>query len=691
MILSGLLFYLEDTKAYSDAEDPAARTCTARLPPAATAESSSEIAITSIQTCNTHKECSKPDVAFMPTHLLDVSLSANLSSSNSRDMTERLLLVSSNKLAKVESYTALSYCWGMPGQQILTTKEKVTEFMERGIQLSILPKTIQDAVVITRRIGVQYLWVDALCIIQDDDEQRALEIAHMAEIYRNAHLTISAASGADVLEGIFGQREHWSGEGLAPIWLPWSAGKGSYDGTATGCLALYHNDLPVALQIQDPLHQRAWTLQETLLSRRLLVYGRRQVYFTCLSDAMEKEDVSTIGINRFRKPLAFNAEERKEANVGSWDNVVADYSARKMSVPGDKLTALASVSQRFGPSRDYLAGIWRQDLPSSLLWRPARGQYGCTQPAEWRAPSWSWTSVDGPVHTGRATTLSLIKTKTEKPKLEYKEATWSKVVEAKVVPLHDFSGFGPIKQATLVLESCITRVLLDLESSNLFSADGNAIGDTIDQDPIGIAELDTFTAKADLELVPRKETSSGVVPLVCSCIVLVEDKDKNTQESTAMYALGLILQPIDGEKYLRIGTFCSLPTTAAHFHVVDLQEWEFSPTYDYSAYIEEMEGEQIFHPNVYCKGVKCTRGSTPPGPIKGTRYWCSQCEYDYCGVCKGDMENHPFEVEGRHDWAHRYARFRFPVKESLFEDRPWDKFVKVESDPVARVERVHLV
>lgn len=102
---------------------------------------------------------------------------------------------------------------------------------------------------------------------------------------------------------------------------------------------------------------------------------------------------------------------------------MADYSERKMSVPSDKLPALAGVAQLFGSSENYLIGLWRQDLLENLLWKPAKGQYGCTKPAEWRAPSCSWMSLDGAV-------------KLDDPNLIYKRNKRVKLVEATVVPMH---------------------------------------------------------------------------------------------------------------------------------------------------------------------------------------------------------------------------------------------------------------
>jgi hypothetical protein len=110
---------------------------------------------------------------------------------------DRLSLVLRARLvtdAPLAPYVALSYCWG--GDQIAkTVKSRVVEY-ENGIPLDTLPQTIFDALVVTRGIGLQYLWVDAMCIIQDDCDDMAEQIGQMYAVYRSAYVTISAATAA---------------------------------------------------------------------------------------------------------------------------------------------------------------------------------------------------------------------------------------------------------------------------------------------------------------------------------------------------------------------------------------------------------------------------------------------------------------------------------------------------------------
>ena len=158
-------------------------------------------------------------------------------------------------------YAALSYCWG--GEQVVkcTTDTINTWLIE--IPFGILPKTIQDSVTVCRRLAIRYLWIDSLCIVQDDTPEKSFEIAQMPHIYRNARLTIAAARARTVREGFLHHRT--ATEHIQDIFeLPY-CGPG-----ADGSITLFRTELG-----PEPIDERAWTLQERLLSPRTLEFGVR--------------------------------------------------------------------------------------------------------------------------------------------------------------------------------------------------------------------------------------------------------------------------------------------------------------------------------------------------------------------------------------------------------------------------------
>ena len=148
-------------------------------------------------------------------------------------------------------YVALSYCWGQT-QNFITTIANLASMKEK-IPLDKLPQTIRDAIIITRALGIQYLWVDALCIIQDSKDDWEAESGRMMGVYGRAFLTISAALGPDVHYGLF---RKWNPH-AAPSTTDW---------------------LPLQ---NDPLYSRAWALQERMLSIRLLIFGSDRLYWEC--------------------------------------------------------------------------------------------------------------------------------------------------------------------------------------------------------------------------------------------------------------------------------------------------------------------------------------------------------------------------------------------------------------------------
>jgi hypothetical protein len=130
-----------------------------------------------------HESCESQTVPFLPTRVIDVGQSDH----------PRLCISNRNQQA---CYVALSYCWG--GQQEVLLTVDTLDAKIRGLCLENLPQTIRDAIEVTKKLGFRYLWVDALCILQDDQKDKRLEIEAMGNIYRNATLTVAASDSKGV-------------------------------------------------------------------------------------------------------------------------------------------------------------------------------------------------------------------------------------------------------------------------------------------------------------------------------------------------------------------------------------------------------------------------------------------------------------------------------------------------------------
>lgn len=167
---------------------------------------------------------------------------------------------------------ALSYCWGT-GQTLVTTLENSASHMIE-IPFQRLPQTIQDAIKITRNLGIRYLWVDALCIIQDsvDGKDFQQESSKMGSIYGNAYLTIAVESSESCADGFLHSRDYGRAAPLQeiPVRIP----NGEVTGSAFICA-------PV-LDEKRFLMRRAWAYQEQRLSRRVLHYRSRGLDMCCM-------------------------------------------------------------------------------------------------------------------------------------------------------------------------------------------------------------------------------------------------------------------------------------------------------------------------------------------------------------------------------------------------------------------------
>lgn len=317
----------------------------------------------------------KDTMATLPTRLLHI---------NKRDHT--ILRLESTWLGQQGSYVALSHCWGPEDKRPLcTTRANINQHLTKIPWLSV-PKTFQDAVIVTRAVGLEYIWIDSLCIIQDDKHDWDQESPQMRSVYQNAYLTIAAAQAQDANEGLFFDRS------LLPD--PWTVKVPYFDqhGAVNGSMFVKPGPPdPDTLLMEDPhtsnLSKRAWVLQEELLSRRVVYFLSRNIFWKC-----KALRVSETGESSYMESLI-------PFDIGDWTTIVENYTERDLSFPRDRLIALAGLAEEFAlcePGDRYLNGIWLNNVHRQLLWRRENESRLVLNTAI-DMPTWSWASICGPV------------------------------------------------------------------------------------------------------------------------------------------------------------------------------------------------------------------------------------------------------------------------------------------------------
>ena len=255
-----------------------------------------------------------------------------------------------------------------------------------GLPVSRLPQTILDAFQTAARLGFRYIWIDSLCIIQDDVEDKLREISQMTTIYKQSALTIIAANARSVADGFLGPRRDFISSNDR---IPFLCNDGTL-GTVT--LSTSRPSMPYWPDA-NPIEQRAWTYQERLLAPRALIYSDNGLRFVCRS-AIESSVQGTQWIESHREPAYV---EISCNDAWMWRDLVEEYSKRSMSDPGDKSLAISGLARAHAKGRDlgddYLAGLWRKSIAVDLLWQSDYEKTVDDGVAQ-RAPSWSWVSTD---------------------------------------------------------------------------------------------------------------------------------------------------------------------------------------------------------------------------------------------------------------------------------------------------------
>lgn len=306
-------------------------------------------------------------------------------------------------------YVALSHCWGGRVSPLLTTD--TLESFGRKLPYLELPANFRHAITITRGLGIRYIWIDCLCIIQDSKSDWEKEAKRMAHIYRDATVTVSALASCKSTDGILVSAP--SSTSLdKPVVLHTSPDDPASREVVVAKASPLGEDLKTMTE-ESPLSKRGWCLQEALLSPRQLYYGKEQIYWHC-----PKGPQSALGVMNgqyfpseqyhYIRSVFFAEILRQGPSLSdmreSTDDILEDYyalvehySRRKLTFGSDKLPAFSGITQRLQDVLDgeYLAGIWAGDLHQGLVWA---GDGGTAEHVrEYRAPSWSWAVTDQPV------------------------------------------------------------------------------------------------------------------------------------------------------------------------------------------------------------------------------------------------------------------------------------------------------
>lgn len=296
-------------------------------------------------------------------------------------------------------YIALSYRWpeNFPAEA-KSTRSNLLEQMH-GLNTSRLPLNFNDTFRVAAEMGINYVWIDSLCIIQDDADDWDREAALMSHVYQNAYLTVAIAVPPTEPDlGLFRRRDPsviLSEQLILPL----------VDGSSQELVVMKTQR---EMYGESPLVSRGWCFQEREISQRIIHYTETQVLWECRT--IRASEGLSNGVTPYDKwpgdyewPARMLDHDLDSEDINyAWRQAVQDYSSRHLTKATDKLPALAGLAaavRRYKPATcHYLAGLWEDDFLSDLAWasHPVSDQAN-ERCSSYIAPTWSWASVTGPV------------------------------------------------------------------------------------------------------------------------------------------------------------------------------------------------------------------------------------------------------------------------------------------------------
>lgn len=502
---------------------------------------------------NEHEECYSScggkSSRYLPTRLIDVGVNEESCTSTEEidiltlDRSPTVRLCSSVNLSKGTKYLTLSHRWDdVPA---ITLNQSSADKLHKQIPYSRLctpaAATLKDAIQVTRCLGFRYLWVDVLCIYQDDQDDKIREIRHMNEVYSNSTLNICATATSLASEGLFQKSSPFRIKPcLKPVVIKASAGQ------VAGELMAYTDHFSDEVD-EGPINDRGWVFQERMLAPRTLHFGRSQVYWECSSLQtsatlpLETPPLFSVFGKTFKKWTSTWFSDRA-CELGdlerTWTTMLTAYSPTLLTHSSDRLVAISALAKimcmlRGLEPQDYLAGLWRPDLPHQLMWITTEPWASTSELAAYRAPSWSWAARSA------STTIWLH---------EYKRPSLVDIISASV-SLKTANPFGEVCDGILQLRGPMCKFMarrLSVDDTFVLTAAGRSYPRDF------VITLWDYTPNSPNGNSPR-DVVQGILPDI---LYLMAFQSYCGSKNSDWHSLGLILRPVNGIGcYMRSGFF----------------------------------------------------------------------------------------------------------------------------------------
>lgn len=383
---------MSTTSANKSAPDPTLRKSSAK------SAASLAVARSWYQRCLNHATCRnwRKDTRVLPTRLIQI----RRPDSQTSDLSARIY--ETKGLPNSTPYATLSHCWGK--SVIFKLLEKNFKDLSLAIPIDQLPKVFQDAIYVSFELGISYLWIDSLCIIQDSKADWTHEAKRMGDVYLHGEFNIAATGYEDGLSGLFSERK------ALPIVHPSlcvdlvQVDKKLKKKTAYKGVYIRLDSNEFFQQITgSPLLERAWVAQERVLSAAIIHYTPGKIWWECnreiFSEAITESPYlngrliwnGTEGSGRERI-RSLSAKSKREEIYSFWNTFISSYSYCAMTYNRDRFPAVTGIARILAEliDDDFIAGFWSGDLVRSLMMHrlPLRESIQDEQ----LAPSWSWAS-----------------------------------------------------------------------------------------------------------------------------------------------------------------------------------------------------------------------------------------------------------------------------------------------------------